>query len=153
LKLNTTAIFDIGLILKGIDSVFEVVGGILLLSPVKLGGYLEVLSQHSRRDFIARGLESMSHGVQAVTLATAIYLMVHGLSKTILILAVWRDKMWGYVGLIGVLSLFAVVELYRYFVVDKPELLALSLFDAFLVLIIFREYKIRHMKKPESAAG
>ncbi|HEY3781987.1 MAG TPA: DUF2127 domain-containing protein [Fimbriimonadaceae bacterium] len=152
MKLNTTALFDIGLILKGIDSVFEVVGGVLLLSPIKLSGYLELLSQHSRHDFIARGLESISHGVQAVTLATAIYLMVHGLAKAILILAVWRDKIWGYVGLMGVLTLFAIVEFYRYFVVYKPELIVLAIFDAFLVAIIAREYKIRH-KKPASVAS
>lgn len=146
MKTKTTLLFDIGLILKGIDSLFEVAGGILLLSPIRVSGYLEILSQHSKHDFISRNLDKLANGVHAATIATAIYLMVHGLAKAILIVAALKRKSWGYIGLMGVLTFFAIAEMTRYFETQKIALLVFSLFDAILVVLIAHEYQERYKR-------
>ena len=148
MKTNTTVLFDIGLIVKGIDSLLEVTGGILLLSPIKVSGYIEVLSEHSKHDFVSRTLEKLATGVHAATIATAVYLMVHGLAKAILIVAALKRKTWGYLGLMAVLTIFSIAELARYFETQRIVLLVFSLFDAALVVLIAHEYQSRY-KKPK----
>ncbi len=151
MKTKTTILFDIGLILKGIDSLFEVAGGIILLSPLRVSGYLEILSQHSKHDFISRTLEKLATGVHAATIATALYLIVHGLAKAILIVAALKRKTWGYIGLIGVLSFFAIAEMARYFETQKVALLIFSLFDAALVVLIAHEYQARYKQNSDAS--
>lgn len=147
MKIKTEILFDIGLVIKGIDSLFEVVGGALLLSPLKVGGYVEILSQHSRRDFVSRFLEHLASGIKAATIATAIYLIVHGLAKLILIIAALKRKAWGYIALMIVLAVFSIAELSRYIQTLKIPLLIFALFDAALVLLIAHEYQVRHKYK------
>lgn len=146
LKSKTTLLFDIGLILKGIDSLLEIIGGFLLLSPLKVSGYLEILSQHSKHDFISNILEKLADGAQAATLAAALYLIIHGGAKAILIIAALKRKPWGYIGLIAVLTVFAIAEMIRYFETHKVALLMFSLFDGALVLLISHEYQTRYPK-------
>ena len=142
-KSKLTLLFDIGLVIKGIDSVLEVIGGVLLLFPVRLSDYLEVLSQHSKHDFVARNLERLAGSVSTATALSAIYLMIHGVAKAVLIVAALKQRAWGYIGLMVVLLFFASIEMVRFFFVRKMGLLVFSLFDVALVLLIANEYRTR----------
>ncbi|NMM24347.1 MAG: DUF2127 domain-containing protein [Phycicoccus sp.] len=81
-------VFEIGIILKGLDGVLETVGGLLLLAltPATINNVLSGLTQNELfedpHDFIASHLLGYAHGLTgtAVTFA-AVYLLVHGITK------------------------------------------------------------------------
>jgi len=138
--------FKIALVLKGLDGVLEVIGGILLLflSPHHI---VRMLTAHELRedphDLIARYLlHTASHITTRTTLFGAIYLLSHGAAKIVLVVLVLRDKLWAYPWLIGLLLAFIAYQLYQIIAVHfSVGLTALTIFDAVLVWLTWREYQ------------
>ena len=96
-------IFRVSLILKGLDGVLELVGGMLLLvlTPAQIGSALRLLTQHELsedpRDLVANALVRLAGTLTvSATLFGAAYLLLHGTVKVILVWAVLRDKLWAY---------------------------------------------------------
>ncbi len=143
--------FRIGLVLKGLDGILEVIGGILLLflSPHAIQHLVRALTAHELsedpHDVIARYLlHSTSHLNTGITLYGAIYLLIHGLAKVVLVALVLRDKLWAYPWLIVLLLAFIAYQLYQITAVHfSAGLTALTIFDAALVWLTWREYRGR----------
>ena len=141
--------FKIGLILKGLDGILEVVGGLLLLflSPAAIEHIVRTLTAHELsedpHDLIARYLlHSTSHLSAGITLFGAIYLLSHGAAKIVLVGLVLRDKLWAYPWLIVLLLAFIGYQIYRIaWVHFSVGLTALTIFDAALVWLTWREYR------------
>ncbi len=141
--------FKIGLVLKGLDGILEVAGGILLLflSPHAIEHIVRMLTAHELsedpHDLIARYLlHTASHLTTSTTLFGAIYLLSHGAAKIVLVALVLRDKLWAYPWLIVLLLAFIVYQLYRITAVHfSVGLAALTVFDAALVWLTWREYQ------------
>ena len=146
--------FKIGLVLKGLDGILEVVGGLLLLflSPQAIEHVVRALTAHELsedpHDLIARYLlHTAGHLSHGTTLFGAIYLLSHGIAKIVLVALVLRDKLWAYPWLIGLLLAFIVYQLYRITVVHfSAGLAALTVFDAFLVWLTWREYRSKRAR-------
>jgi len=142
-----TTAFRLGMIVKGVDSVFEVIGGLILTTPTKLARYLLVLSQHEayRHHPVLAG--RIDHLAQTVTMhpsiGEAVYLVVHGLAKIVLIVAIIRGLRWGYVGFMAILGLFAAIEVARAFTAGEVVTGCLGLFDLALVVLIYREFRAK----------
>jgi uncharacterized membrane protein len=147
--------FKIGLVLKGLDGILEVVGGILLLflSPAAIEHIVRSLTAHELsqdpHDLIARYLlHSASHLTTSTTLFGAIYLLSHGAAKIVLVVLVLRDKLWAYPWLIALLLAFIAYQLYRItFVHFSVGLTALTIFDAVLVWLTWREYQAKRARR------
>jgi uncharacterized membrane protein len=147
--LDTT--FKIGLVLKGLDGILEVVGGILLLflSPQAIEHIARMLTAHELsqdpHDLIARYLvHTASQVTTSTTLFGAIYLLSHGTAKLVLVVLVLMDKLWAYPWLIVLLLAFIAYQLYRLiFVHFSVGLTALTVFDAVLVWLTWREYRAK----------
>jgi uncharacterized membrane protein len=141
-------VFEIGIILKGLDGVLEVVGGLLLLavSPATINRVVVWLTQHELsedpNDFIARHLLGYTRGLtgSAVTFA-AVYLLVHGIVKIVLVAAMLRDQAWAYPWVIGFLLVFIGYQLYVLALSPAFGLAALTLFDALIVWLTWREWR------------
>ena len=141
--------FKIGLVLKGLDGILEVAGGILLLllSPHDIQRLVRTLTAHELsqdpHDLIARYLvHSTSHLTSGITVFGAIYLLSHGIAKIVLVALVLRDKLWAYPWLIALLLAFIGYQLYRITAVRfSVGLTALTVFDAALVWLTWREYR------------
>jgi uncharacterized membrane protein len=141
--------FRVLIILKGLDGLLEVVGGILLLivKPEQIAGLAQFLTQHELsqdpHDLIANlvlhGANSLS-GAHA-TLFGAFYLLSHGLVKVVLVWAVLRDRLWAYPWMIGFLGIFIVYQVYRMFVHFTLGLFLLTVFDVVVVWLTVREYQ------------
>ena len=150
--------FRIGLVLKGLDGVLEVVGGILLLflSPHAIEHLVRVLTAHELsedpHDGVARYLlHSTAHLSHGTTLFGAVYLLAHGISKVVLVALVLRDKLWAYPWLIGLLLAFIAYQLYQITAVHfSAGLTALTVFDAFLVWLTWREYRAKRARQREA---
>ncbi len=156
--------FRIGLVLKGLDGILEVIGGTLLLfiSPDAIQRIVRALTAHELsedpHDLIARYLlHSTSHLNKGLTVYGAIYLLAHGIAKVVLVALVLRDKLWAYPWLIGLLVAFIAYQLYQITAVRfSAGLTALTIFDAALVWLTWREYRARragqHTAKRSAAA-
>jgi uncharacterized membrane protein len=156
--LDTT--FKVGLVLKGLDGILEVAGGILLLflSPQAIQHLARVLTAHELsedpHDLIARYLlHTTAHLSHGTTLFGAIYLLSHGIAKIALVALVLKDKLWAYPWLIGLLLAFIAYQLYRITAVHfSIGLTLLTVFDAFLVWLTWREYRSKRAQQQARAA-
>jgi uncharacterized membrane protein len=155
--LDTT--FKVGLVLKGLDGILEVAGGILLLflSPQAIQHLARVLTAHELsedpHDLIARSLlHTTAHLSHGTTVFGAIYLLSHGIAKIVLVALVLKDKLWAYPWLIGLLLAFIAYQLYRITVVHfSIGLTLLTVFDAFLVWLTWREYRSKRAQQQARA--
>lgn len=150
--------FRVSLILKGLDGVLELVGGILLLviTPEQIGDLVRFLTQHELaqdpNDFVANSLVHLSSNLSgSATLFGAIYLLLHGLVKIVLVWAVLKDKLWAYPWMIAFLLVFILYQGYRIAVAFSWGLVLLTAFDIFIVWITAREYRI-HRERNQQAS-
>ena len=141
--------FYVSLILKAIDSVMEVAGGLLLLfiSPSSVNRWAHDLTQNELsqdpHDFIATHILKVSrdfaHGGRYYAAA---YLLSHGVVKLFVIVALFKQKLWAYPALIVVLGAFVIYQVYRIILVKfSIGLLLLTLFDIFIIWLTWREYQ------------
>jgi uncharacterized membrane protein len=140
--------FEVGIILKGLDGVLEVLGGLLLLvvSPATIDRLVTSLTQHELsedpHDFLATHLLRTAHGLTgSVVLFGAVYLLAHGLVKVILVTALLKNQLWAYPWTIAFLGVFIVYQLYRLSLQPSIGLTALTIFDAAIVWLTYREYR------------
>jgi uncharacterized membrane protein len=156
--LDTT--FKVGLVLKGLDGILELAGGILLLflSPQAIQHLVRALTAHELsedpHDLIARYLlHTTAHLSHGTTVFGAIYLLSHGIAKIVLVALVLKDKLWAYPWLIGLLLAFIGYQLYRITAVHfSIGLTLLTVFDAFLVWLTWREYRSKRAQQRARAA-
>lgn len=142
--------FRISLILKGLDGVLELIGGVALffVSPAAIQHVARALTQHELsqdpHDFIATHIIHFANASNASsTFFGALYLLTHGLVKIVLVVAVLKNRLWAYPWMIAFLLVFIVYQVYRLSHHFSVGLLLLTLFDVFIVWLTVLEYR-RH---------
>ncbi|MDA8432775.1 MAG: DUF2127 domain-containing protein [Nitrospiraceae bacterium] len=143
--------FEIGIVLKGIDGLFEIIGGVLLLftSPGQINRLLLFLLRHELSEdprdlvanFLLRAAGQLSVGSQ---LFGSLYLLSHGIVKAAIVISLWRMRFWAYPAAIVFFAAFIAYQLYRYTYSHSFWLIVLSVFDAVVVVLTWIEY--RHVK-------
>ncbi len=140
-------IFVVGLILKGLTSILELIGGVLLLFTGSLTIFLSFLIHkellEDPTDFIATHLQHFlpyfsSHG----QLYASFYLLSHGIIKMVLVVSLLRNKLWAYPATIVTLFLFIAYQLYRLTYGFSFILTFLTIFDVVLIVLTWHEYQI-----------
>lgn len=149
--------FRVSVALKGLDGLLETVGGLVLLfvSPASINHLVRWATAHELtqdpHDLVARHLlHSASQLSTATTLYGAIYLLAHGLAKVVLVALVLRDKLWAYPWMIALLGAFIAYQLYRLTYRLSIGLIALTIFDAFVAWLTWREYRAKHHAHTQS---
>jgi uncharacterized membrane protein len=71
----------------------------------------------------------------------AAYLLSHGLVKIVLVAALLRNKLWAYPWMIVFLIAFIAYQVYRMTFAPSIGLVALTIFDAFVAWLTYREYR------------
>lgn len=150
--------FEIVLVLKGLDGILEVIGGVLLLmvSKAQMDGWVAALTQHELaedpHDLIATHLLSLegqlSGGSQVFA---ALYLLSHGIVKVVLVAAVLKDKLWAYPWMIAFLLAFIGYQGYLLLVSPTLGIAFLTAFDIFMVWLTYREYG-KHGRRQSAVA-
>jgi uncharacterized membrane protein len=140
--------FEVGIILKGVDGALEVIGGLLLLvvSPATIDRVVTSLTQHELsedpHDFLATHLLKTAHGLTvSAVLFGALYLLAHGLVKVILVGALLKNQLWAYPWTIVFLGVFILYQVYRLSLKPSVGLAALTVFDAVIAWLTYREYR------------
>ena len=139
-------IFQVSIILKAINGFFEIVGGIFFLFTGTVSSILFFLVKHELledpRDFIATHVQALIPTLSAHTqLFGSFYLLSHGIVKIFLVVALLRNKLWAYPVSIGFLGLFIIIQTFQIIHKYSLILLLLTLFDLFLIIIVWHEYK------------
>lgn len=141
-------LFEIGVILKGIDGALEIIGGSLLLaiSHPTLSHFVFAITRQEisedPHDLVANALRSLVAHLSVDTQTfSSIYLLVHGVIKIVLVVGLLRRKLWAYPTALGVLSLFVAYQGYRLSHTRSPALLVLTAVDLAILYLIWREYR------------
>ncbi len=140
--------FKVGVVLKILNSIVEIVGSFLILivtqaEVVHLVGLLtqEELSEDPK-DFLANYLvKSAEHfSISAQTFAS-LYLLSHGIIKFFLMIGLLKKKLWVYPVTLIFFFFFIIYQFYRYTITYSPILIFLSVFDFIVMWLVWREYR------------
>lgn len=163
----TDRAFQVGLVLKALDGLLETAGGVFLffISPDQINRLAQWLTHgelsEDPHDWIATHVLKSAHHFAASGLTFgAIYLLIHGVVKLVLVAEVWRDHLWAYIGLIVVTALFIIYQTYRMVDDFTFGMLALSIFDLIIIFLTVVEYRrqkhhlrLKHQSRPSSSGG
>ena len=149
--------FEIFLILKGLDGLLEIVGGLVLLfTPSQtLSNWLNKLTApelaQDPHDFIASHLLTAGEKFLSGSLIfAALYLLSHGIVKVVLVVAVLKDRIWAYPWMMGFLAVFIAYQAWLLVLHATIGLAALTVFDCAMLWLTWREY-LKHRSEPMAA--
>lgn len=139
--------FELSILLKALNAILEIIGGVafLFISLERINYFIFILTQgelsEDPRDFIASHLVGFFQALSVSSqLFGGFYLISHGLIKILLIIALWKRKLWAYPLSIVVFMLFVVYQTFRYVQNGSPWLLALTFLDVFVIVFVLLEY-------------
>ena len=145
-------LFIISILLKGFYAVLELAAGIALFfsSPDYLAQFVRFMF-HNR--LVADPNDPLAtfalHQLQDfdVTRHTfvSIYLMLHGLVKVGVVAGLYSERLWAFPVGLAALGIFIIYQMQRYAHTHAPLLLIISILDAFIMLLVWREWQA--MKK------
>ncbi|HTX73093.1 MAG TPA: DUF2127 domain-containing protein [Rectinemataceae bacterium] len=140
--------FELGILLKGVHAVLELIGALLLrlMRPESLSRLVRLLTQNELsedpRDLLANLiLRASEHYSVSTQHFGVLYLLSHGIVKLVLVILLWRRKLWAYPAGIVVLLVFIGYQILRWTGTHSLFLLLLSLFDAAMIWLTFVEYR------------
>jgi len=140
--------FEIGILIKFLNGLLETLGGFLLLfiSAASINRIVIFLTQEELsedpKDIIANYLIKASESISVNTqLFGSLYLILHGIVKIILVIAVWKRKLWAYPIMIVFLIVFIIYQIYRISYDYSLGLLLLTVLDGIIVFLTAWEYK------------
>jgi uncharacterized membrane protein len=147
-------IFEVSIILKGVDGALEMIGGVLLLVvPARLWhNWALAVTRHELsqdpHDYFANHLLHATGHLDQARVFGAIYLLSHGAVKIVLVVALLKRLWWAYPVSIAFLVAFIAYQLYRIAVAPTTGMVALTIFDVFVTWLVWREYQI-HRRTPD----
>ena len=151
-------LFDLGVLIKGIDGALELAGGVLLLlvKPLTLNAMIVFLTAHEisedPADLVANLLRnSVRHLSLNTTLFAGVYLLAHGLAKLLLVVGLLRGRRWAYPAALWFLAAFVLYQCYRILLTQSLPLTALTAFDIVVMSLVWREFRFRKQARLTSA--
>ena len=85
-------------------------------------------------------------------LFASMYLLSHGATKVILVVALWMNALWGYPLTIFVFGAFGAYQMYRYSDTHSIAMLLHSIFDAALIYLTWMEWREQNAEKRSHSA-
>ena len=147
---NIFRIFELGLLIKGVDAVIEIVGGFFVWFVNKAYIVTFILNvtrpelSDDPKDYLANFIVNTASAFSTSSQNFfAIYLVVHGFIKVFLIVGLFRRKLWAYPVSIFIFTIFIIYQFYEYYLNGSPWLLFLIFFDILIVLIAVYEFIVR----------
>ena len=144
--------FRISILLKGVESLIELISGILLffISAGKIQDFIfNLFAKELVEDphsFIASTVVHWaSQFSSAVEWFLAIYFLSHGVIKFGLLIGLWHEKIKLYPFAIGIFVLFIGYQVYKYIVQPSGWLIYLTVLDLIFIWLAVLEYQ--HLKK------
>ena len=141
-------VFDIVVVLKGLNGLIEIIGGAVLLL-IKAGTIMEWIEWMTQsellqdpHDLLATSLErwAMSFGHDAQVFA-GLYLLAHGVVKLTLAILLFKERPWVFPLALILFTALVAFSLNRLLTHWSWALTAFIVFDLFTIGIIAREWR------------
>ena len=140
--------FEASILLKGIHAMLEIVGAGLMafVKPESLSSLVRFLTQgelaEDSHDFLASLMVQLSQQYSVSSQRFGVfYLLSHGLLNLLMVLLLWRRKLWAYPAIVVVLCLFIAYQILRWTGTHSLFMVFLTLFDAAMIWLTLVEYK------------
>ena len=150
--------YEIGIVIKGIDGILELIGGVLVLalSPQTISGITKSLTdrtlQENPHNFIATHvLHAGQHLASGHNLFAALFLLSHGLVKVVLVTCLLLNKMWAYPWALAVLVIFLLYQAYTLIVGPSFGMAFLTVLDIVIIFLVYREWQQQLREKTAAA--
>jgi uncharacterized membrane protein len=141
-------LFELSIFLKGINGVWEVSSGVLVLflSKITLETWFSIVTRYELLEdpndvlinFLMSAFQNVSNNAQ---IFAAFYLLLHGLLNIFLTIQLYRNKSWAYLVTIGSVLLLMIYQIYRISIHHSLLLTAITIFDVFFIGLAWHEYK------------
>jgi Predicted membrane protein len=142
--------FDVGVVLKGLDGLLEVLGGAALLVATRpfiirtVGDVTRAELSEDPNDFVANHLHHIAQHLSVGTQHFAsLYLLGHGFIKLVLVAGLLRGWRWSFPAATISLSAFIAYQAYRLTYAPSALLLLLTILDVAIVALIVHEWCTR----------
>jgi len=143
-------LFEIGVVIKGINGAIETISGTLILLISKVTLY-HVFTYFTRGElledptdgfmqFLSFHLQTLSNSTKTFA---AIYILLHGILNIFLATQLYRQRLWAYLITIGCMLLFMVYQIYRVTHTHSVILSVITLFDFIFIVLAWHEYQYR----------
>lgn len=155
-------VFSISLILKGINGALEILGSIALVSvsPDTVRHMLRWVSSHwieavdGRTSTVGHWVAHLADRLNTdATIFGALYLVLHGVVKIILVIALLRERLWAYPAAIVTLTLFVLYQCWELFAHFSWWMLLLTVFDLLIIWMTAREWQLHAHRVHASRSG
>jgi uncharacterized membrane protein len=144
-------IFEGGILLKGASGVLEFLAGVLLVftSPDAIRSFLAFLTQReiaedpndTLANLILHSAEHFNSGNKTFAIA---YLWIHAAVKLTAVVGILRNQLWAYPFSLIALGVLMLYQVYSMVVKFSVGIFLLTVFDVFILWLIWREYgKVR----------
>jgi uncharacterized membrane protein len=149
------AIFRLSILLKGAHALLECIGGLALavVSTHQIVSRVERFTQdaliYNHHDAVASYLLGLAHSMSVQSKNFyAFYLLSHGAVKLGIVIALLKNWLWAYPASLVALAGFIVYQIYRAALVGAVGLIVLTVFDLFVMALIWHEYQVvrRHLR-------
>lgn len=144
----THLLFEITLLIKGFGAGLEIIAGFFVLFITKdvIHSAIVFITQgevtEDPHDFFVHYLRSLSdHFSVNSQMFVFLYLVSHGVIKLVLIISLYKKKLWAYPASLIIFGLFIVYQLYRYTFTHSLWLIVFTLLDMLVVWLVWKEYK------------
>ena len=146
---NIHRVFEVSIILKGIHAAIEIITSfaVLFVTSGFVNHMTYIVTQEELmedpHDFISNYLLTASHQFSGNSqLFAFFYLFSHGIIKIFLVYYLLKNKLWAYPASMAVLFLFIIYQIYRYNITHSLGLIALTVFDLFILCLVWHEYNL-----------
>ena len=148
--------YEIGIIIKGIDGVIELIGGVLVLT-LSPGTIMRITNfftqdtlQENPHNFLANHiLHAGQHLASGQTLFAGLFLLTHGAVKVGLVAALLLNKLWAYPWALVVLGAFLIYQVYLLITRTTFGMAFLTVLDGIIIYLVWREWqKIKAEHQP-----
>ncbi len=154
-------LFEAGVFLKALNSVWEILAGIFLLTLAR-GALPHVVVFFGRNELLGGRGDLVFHFVNLqlahlllvnTRVFVGVYLLFHGIVNAFLALNLFRNRLWAYPAMIAFVSLFLLYQIYRLLHTHSGILLAVSVFDFCFIILTWNEYAYQKHKLLHDAAS
>lgn len=139
--------FEIGILLKGVNGLLQMIGGVLMLfmSPARVREIMDRLARSGWAEeptgSIVKIIIDLSQNF-SIDLQNffILYLLSHGIAKSFIVYALLKRKLWAYPLSMLLLIAFIIYQIYKYTVTPSVFLILLTLFDILMIGLTYIEY-------------
>jgi|JI10StandDraft_1071094.scaffolds.fasta_scaffold223613_2 uncharacterized membrane protein len=141
-------VFEGGIILKGLSGLLELLGGLLafFMTPERLNHFVnfitqeELIAPHQRlTSWLSLHSDHFTSGSRWFIMA---YLFIHAAVKLTAVIGILKNQLWAYpfsLIALGLMTLYQVWDIV--FVQARLGMVVLTVFDCFILWLIWREYQ------------